>query len=290
MIGILLSIYLLCVQAGPPVPGGKDSPKLLATIGKKGTGPGEFLSPGALILDERGTLYVADVGNNRIQAFDSLGKYLREIPGEGIFQGLTGIGVSGTTGLVVSDLPGRKLTRVDRYGVSLGDLYNPAGTLFLPQGMAVARSGDIVVGEGGSHHIQIFSGSGDLLRSFGGFGTGPGNLSDPAGVAVREGDQTVWVAEQGNNRVQSFSYWGEPLTIFGKGKLKAPASVSPDGKGRIWVADSGNDRVVAFSKEGAELVEIKGFARPGFVLCSGGKLYVSDTGNHRVLIYGLESP
>jgi sugar lactone lactonase YvrE len=290
MSAILLSLSLFLIQAHPAVPGRTFSPELLATIGRKGTGPGEFLSPGALTLDERGTLYVADAGNNRIQAFDSLGTYLSEIPGKGLFRRITGLALSGTAGLLVSDLPGSRMMRLDRYGVSLGDFYKPEGVPFLPQGLIVARSGDVVVCEKGSHRILVLSGAGSLLRSFGGFGTGLGNLSEPMGVAVSEPDKTLWVAEWGNNRIQSFSTWGEPQSILGKGRLKAPESVTLDGKGRIWVADTGHDRVAAFSEAGEEVGEIKGLARPGFVLCSGAKLYVSDTGNHRVLIYDLEGP
>ncbi len=289
-IASLFCFQLLQAHADPVQTALSAAPKLQVTIGKKGTGPGELLSPGALALDERGTLYVADVGNNRIQVFDSLGNYLREFPGEGLFVTASGIAISGTAGLLVADHTGRKLIRLDRYGVLLGTFYQPASGVFLPQGLALARSGDVLVCEGGSHRILVMSGAGDLLRSFGGFGSGPGNLSDPSGVAVREGDKTLWIAERGNNRIQSFSTWGEPQGILGAGKLKAPESAALDGKGRIWVADAGHDRVVAFSEGGNERCEIKGLARPGFVLCSGPRLYVSDTGNHRVLIYGLESP
>jgi len=288
MIEILLSIHLLLLQAGPAVSGASVSPKLLATIGKKGTDPAEFYSPEALALDERGTLYASDAGTNRIQVFDSMGVYLREISGEDVFKGIAGLALSGTTGLLVADLPGRELLRVDRYGSPLGEFYKPEGTLFLPQGLVVARSGDVLVCEGGSHRILVLSAVGDLLRSFGGFGTGSGNLSDPIGAVVREPDKTIWVVERGNSRIQSFSYWGEPQGILGKGKLKSPESVTLDGKGRIWIADTGHDRVVAFSEAGEEIGEIKGLARPGFVLCSGTRLYISDTGNHRVLVYGLE--
>jgi DNA-binding beta-propeller fold protein YncE len=50
--------------------------KLIATWGKKGTGPGEFDQPHALALDSRGRLFVGDRGNNRIQILDQTGKVL----------------------------------------------------------------------------------------------------------------------------------------------------------------------------------------------------------------------
>jgi DNA-binding beta-propeller fold protein YncE len=49
---------------------------LLATWGKKGTGPGEFDQPHALAMDSRGRLFVGDRSNNRIQILDQNGKLL----------------------------------------------------------------------------------------------------------------------------------------------------------------------------------------------------------------------
>ena len=52
------------------------SGKLIASWGKKGTGPGEFDQPHALAMDSRGRLFVGDRGNNRIQMLDQSGKVL----------------------------------------------------------------------------------------------------------------------------------------------------------------------------------------------------------------------
>ncbi|MBI3719729.1 MAG: hypothetical protein HY252_14195 [Sphingobacteriales bacterium] len=46
--------------------------------GKKGTRQSEFQTPHGIDLDVKGNVYVADRENNRIQIFDSSGKYLRE--------------------------------------------------------------------------------------------------------------------------------------------------------------------------------------------------------------------
>jgi DNA-binding beta-propeller fold protein YncE len=49
---------------------------LLASWGKKGSGPGEFDQPHALAMDSRGRLFVGDRSNNRIQILDQNGKVL----------------------------------------------------------------------------------------------------------------------------------------------------------------------------------------------------------------------
>src|SRR5262249_39456019 len=52
--------------------------KLITTIGKNGSGPGEFNVPHALAMDSRGRLFVADRGNNRIQILDQDGGFIAE--------------------------------------------------------------------------------------------------------------------------------------------------------------------------------------------------------------------
>jgi sugar lactone lactonase YvrE len=52
--------------------------KLIKSIGKKGSGPGEFDQPHALAFDSKGRLIVGDRGNNRIQILDQDGKFISE--------------------------------------------------------------------------------------------------------------------------------------------------------------------------------------------------------------------
>ena len=52
--------------------------KFIKSIGKKGTGPGEFDQPHALAFDSKGRLIVGDRGNNRIQILDQDGKFISQ--------------------------------------------------------------------------------------------------------------------------------------------------------------------------------------------------------------------
>jgi sugar lactone lactonase YvrE len=52
--------------------------KFIKSIGKKGSGPGEFDQPHALAMDSKGRLFVGDRGNNRIQILDQDGKFLEQ--------------------------------------------------------------------------------------------------------------------------------------------------------------------------------------------------------------------
>jgi sugar lactone lactonase YvrE len=52
--------------------------KFIKSWGKLGGAPGEFRTPHALVIDQRGRLIVADRGNMRLQVFDQDGKFITE--------------------------------------------------------------------------------------------------------------------------------------------------------------------------------------------------------------------
>jgi sugar lactone lactonase YvrE len=64
------------------------SGKFLRTIGKAGTGPGEFRTPHGLGFDSKGRLIVADRHNHRIQVLTKDGKFITEYDDFGRISGL----------------------------------------------------------------------------------------------------------------------------------------------------------------------------------------------------------
>jgi DNA-binding beta-propeller fold protein YncE len=62
--------------------------KYVLDWGKKGTKPGEFNTVHSIAIDSKGTVYVSDRENNRIQIFDADGKYLRAWDGLGATQNI----------------------------------------------------------------------------------------------------------------------------------------------------------------------------------------------------------
>jgi DNA-binding beta-propeller fold protein YncE len=51
------------------------SGKFVKTWGSRGSGPGEFDMPNSVATDAAGNVYVADLGNRRIQVFDNDGNF-----------------------------------------------------------------------------------------------------------------------------------------------------------------------------------------------------------------------
>ena len=52
-------------------------------IGSKGNGDGQFSEPADVAVDVKGNIYIVDTGNNRIQIFDSSGKFINKFGSKG---------------------------------------------------------------------------------------------------------------------------------------------------------------------------------------------------------------
>jgi DNA-binding beta-propeller fold protein YncE len=102
--------------------------------GRRGKGPGEFGLPHNLVVDRQGRVYVTDRDNQRIEVFDSDGKFLAEWKGTG---GVSGLAITSDqkiwTGGVLRDLDGKAL------GMLPG---NPGG-----HGVAVTEAGDVYLAQ-----------------------------------------------------------------------------------------------------------------------------------------------
>ena len=51
-------------------------------LGASGNGPGEFNRPTGIAVDKDGAIYVADYKNDRLQVFNSDGKFMTQLTGE----------------------------------------------------------------------------------------------------------------------------------------------------------------------------------------------------------------
>ncbi|WP_239154349.1 hypothetical protein [Amycolatopsis sp. FDAARGOS 1241] len=65
------------VRAVPRIP----PPPYQGAFGRSGRGPAQFSSPAGLTVDERGQIWVADTGNDRVQAFTRDGRLVRVLAG-----------------------------------------------------------------------------------------------------------------------------------------------------------------------------------------------------------------
>jgi sugar lactone lactonase YvrE len=119
--------------------------KFIKTWGAKGSGPGQFNTPHALVFDSRGRLFVADRGNSRIQIFDQDGNPLAEWRQFGTPSGLF---IDRNDTLYVTNTASPKDATGLRKGIYIGSAEDGAVTAFIPSIGADAKGAGGMVGEG----------------------------------------------------------------------------------------------------------------------------------------------
>jgi tripartite motif-containing protein 71 len=172
------------------------------------------------------------------------------------------------------------------YGVKPGELNDPMG-------VCVSVDGEIYIADTSNNRIQVFSKSGQPLRTWGEAGHAPGQFVAPHAIAVSSKGE-VFVADTGNNRVQVFDGAGTPLRQWGSygektGEFKKPCGIAA-GVDRVYVVDQGNERLQVFNLEGEPLSEFGGygdgsgkFNQPSDVTVDNdGNVYVADSYNDRI--------
>ena len=137
------------------------------------------------------------------------------------------------------------------------------------------------------------------VGQFGSPGAGEGQFSEPAGVAVQQSTGDVYVADQGNGRVEKLTAAGEPILSFDGSETPAgsfsPGSVAVStSTGDVYVTDVANNAVDVFSSAGSYLSQLDAAATPagGFNFPAGlavdpssGDVYVADAGDAAVDVF-----
>jgi DNA-binding beta-propeller fold protein YncE len=118
--------------------------RFLRTIGKTGTGPGEFRTPHAIRFDSGGRLIVADRHNHRIQILTKDGTYLGEYRE---FSRVSGITIDANDTVYAADSESTPLTHPGWLkGIRIGSLKDGKVTGFVPPHKADSPDG--AMGEG----------------------------------------------------------------------------------------------------------------------------------------------
>jgi len=152
-----------------------------------------------------------------------------------------------------------------------------------PSGVAVDSAGNVWTVDAATSRVTEFGAGGQAIRTFGGEGSGNGQLSQPQSIAVGGGD--VFVADTGNNRVEEYTAGGKFVRTIGSagtgnGQFSGPEGVAVASDGDIYVSDTGNSRVEEFGGQGTFSQSITaGMSNPqGLAVAADGDLWVAQNG------------
>jgi len=157
--------------------------------------------------DHEGNVYVADLGNNRIQKFTNSGAYLTQWGssgiGDGQFDRPFALATDGAGNVYVCDYNNGRVQKFTSTGTFLAQL-GQYGSFYNPTDVATDADGNVYVAESINCRIQKFTGTGAYLAQWGTQGSGNGEFFTPFGITVNAAGD-VYVVDTGNNRIQKFA-------------------------------------------------------------------------------------
>lgn len=296
-------LVVVAVAGGMALSGGRGGRTPDRVWGKKGVLPGDFSRPRAAAIDPAGRLFVVDF-TARIQAFDLSGQHLGITFTTPDFRNgrPSGLGTDRDGNLLVADSH-YHCVRVYRFDgttpvevkVLGGEAGTKAGQFGYISDVVQDADGFYFVAEFGQNdRITKLDADGKYVTSWGGNGSGPGELNRVRALALGP-DGNLYCADACNHRIQVFARDGRFVRTFGEpgagpGQLEYPYDLGFGPGGELYVAERGNHRVQKFSADGASLgmwgTPGKGpgqLADPwGVVVDKNGRVFVIDTENHRV--------
>jgi len=190
--------------------------------GLSGSGNGQLNGNQGLDIDGSGNLYVADLGNCRVQELSSAGAFITKWgrsggtgacgTGAGQFQAPVTIQLDSSGHVWVGDFNSSAVQEFTSSGAYLATVGGPGaapGTFDGPQQLAFDSAGDLLVADSLNDRIELLDpADGSFGFAWGGPSgstPGPGDFGQVGGVAVMPNNQ-VAVSDQGNGRIELFTF------------------------------------------------------------------------------------
>ena len=248
-----------------------------------------FNRPGAIVVDARGRMFIADSYNHVIRMVDN-----------GTVYTFSGSGEAGHR----NGIPSRAM-------------------FYYPSGLALDARGNLYVADTGNHSVRRICGHSGRVTTVAGWGHRPGandgrvtqaSFDSPMGIAVCRDSGTIYVSDTGNHLIRSiygryvktlageilyFDYYGYALGGLTDGynaQFNMPMGLDLY-NGILFVADSANHSIRGVEIDSGQVFTVAGSGIPGFLNGSAlesrfhfpmevtfyqGILYVVDSGNNLI--------
>jgi sugar lactone lactonase YvrE len=244
-----------------------------------GLPPDRLERPLGLALAANGELLVAS-GAGAIQRIASDGSFLGSL-GPTDYADPNSLAVDGRNGDVyVADTWGHRIVNLTADGTFVRTLPLPPGGLYAPRAVSIDPNGEIFVANAGRSEILRYDRHGNFVTAWGRLGDGPGELHEPLGLTVADGE--VYVADALNHRIQVFSPDGKALRQWSIDEWK---DGSAEYRGmvvyerRLYVSDPNRNSVLVFSTTGERLDRLTGdeMQTPsGLAVSPDGTLFINS--------------
>jgi DNA-binding beta-propeller fold protein YncE len=253
--------------------------------------------PVGVAVDEKGILYVGDLGQG-VVAMDPIGHRMW------LFSAVSKINMPTPSGLAADskgvyacDSNTSTLALFDKEGHLLKAL-GPQDGIQRPVGVAVDEAKDLlVVVNGGEHSVLLMNRQLGLVKKIGGRGDKEGQFNYPTYCCIIPGTGFA-VTDTGNFRVQIFDYEGHFIRSIGKvgdvsGNFARPKGIAVDPDNNLYVVDAMFANFQIFKLDGQVLTFVgNGGAGPAefqvpasIAIGKDGSLFVADEINRRVQVF-----
>lgn len=243
----------------------------------------------AVAVDSQDRVYAYSRSEHPMVIFDRDGNFLTSW-GDDILKDAHGIFIDAEDNIYCVERETHvmhKFTTDGKLLMTLGTMDKPGAEdepFNLPTDLALGPDGEMFISDGyGNARIHKYSPDGELIKSWGKPGTGPGEFDLPHCVRVDPRNR-VMVADRSNNRIQFFTLEGEYIEEWGD--LLQPDTIFIDEDDLVYIAEL-DQRVTIMTLDG-EVVSQWGSERgstvPGeFFACphgiwvdSHGDIYVGE--------------
>jgi len=193
-----------------------------------GQGPAEFLLPNDIAIDPTdGEVFVCDSSAHEIKIYDGSGTFLRSFGGQGNAAGKfdfpVGIYLNDEGEVFVADQNNNRVQVLDQDGTFL-TCFGKSEAFGRIQGITGDAEGRLYVTDAFQGYIQVFDDQGIFLTTLSSFGTKPGQVQTPMGIAI-DMNNRLFVASTNNARLEVFGLddFVDPIQA-----IKAIIDVKPD--------------------------------------------------------------
>ena len=222
------------------------SGKFITTWGNKGSGIGQFdlvvhedttYTIGGIALDKNNNVYVADGLNQRVQEFNSRGKFLMKWGSYGLNDGeflrLLDLAIDIQGNLYVVDDYRDVIQKFDPHGkfiLKFGEEGKGDGELNNTGGITIGPDGNLYIADYGNNRVEVFSPDGTYLRQW---STPVKGVVD---IAIDSKGNIFTTHEIGD--IVEYDPNGNAISIMGNLGLNSPIGIVINSDGLIYVADN----------------------------------------------------